>query len=354
MADPIAHADLGLKEIQEALGDTVFKNLGIDELLEKLAHKDADAFEAKLMQVRVDYRDFYEADGRIKMDHLKEELAWNEKMNLLISLYITEHIVKAFFNGKMQGKMEKMSFDEAMAYFDGNEKGAEKSKNGKHLLWLEDNPFSRITMLFGLADLFAKKKKEGSEVFPLPGESRIVWQASTPAQEGGNMKPTFFSIVRELCKEKGMALTLLHPGEGAKGADGTWEIPKPKTDELQLVFAPAEGLPLGSDGSVNTDTLGWYRVLYDSDVHAQWVLTPLLLAGIYVLEGQTVDEALAAVNLGGADSKTKSVLSSISAVPVAPPNPVDQVAPVGQVAPVASAVPAVATTGVTSSPPPNP
>lgn len=318
MADPVTNADLGLKEIQEALGDTVFKNLGIDELLEKLALKDTDVFEAKLMNIRADYRDFYEADGRIKMDHLKEELAWNEKINLLVSLYLTEHIVKAFFKGKMQGEMEKMTFDEALAYFDGSEKGAERSKNGKHLLWLESDPLSRITMLFGMAELFTKKKKEGSEVFPLPGESRVVWQASVPAQEGGNMKPTFFSIVRELCKEKGMVLTLLHPGEGVKGVDGTWEIPEPKNDEIQLVFAPAEGLPLNSDGTVNKDLLGWYKGLYDSDVHAQWVLTPLLLAGIYVLEGQTVDEALAAVNLGGADAHVKSQLSSINVAPTSP------------------------------------
>jgi hypothetical protein len=266
-------------DIKDQLIDQVFEGLGVDETLMELAQdpERKDDFEAKLMQMRVDYRDFYKVDGQIDLDALKEKLSWKEKMYLIASEFLISNIFSHFFNSNGD-KATRISFKEAQEYYKAQNKGARVIDNG-NIVWDQASIFSQLNAFFGLVDLGS----ENADAFPLPPASRMVI-SPFGTEHGPTYKPTMFSLLKKLCESKGLKLNLLQIGES---------LTPPGRDEIQLVFVPDAGLPMSADGStIKTDELKWYYDMYKSGVDMQWMLSGPLLAAVMVMDGVPVEDVL--------------------------------------------------------------
>lgn len=290
-----------LDALKEQLGKQVTEGLKIDETLVKLRDKDPDTFDAKLMQMRKDYQEFYDEEGKIKLEVLKQKLNWNERMALLVSHYVGENVLSMFFSGNAE-RASTLPFSTLMdsfkAYEAEHQQDSDRRVDGNNLLWLgTSNPISQLMVLFNFASIFKEKTEEKEEPFPIPPQSRIILNASQPT-DGPKMTPTRFSILEGICKSKGLDLDLLQVGEVESG--GT--VAKPSKDKIQVIFIPREGLPLGTDGKIDAKKLEWFQKVYEDGANNQWILAAPLLAAIYVRQGKPLEEALRLAKLSGAET----------------------------------------------------
>ncbi len=303
----------GVMDTISGLGSEYFGDAIFGDQLDKLIKESPDLAKEILASMETQGREFIDKNGQIMRDALRKSLTLTEKFSLMAKVWVAENL-----SGKaMEGLVGKDKKVESMAFAETFAGVKEENRLGdKNIYWpTAPGSMGKAAMLWNLKG----QVDQGDSTLKFMTGSTLVM----PADDSGES-------VLGLDVTAALQVGLLKHGITLKTSDVKEITPgsvMPGDKEIQLVFAPAEGLPVKADGTVDVDAVKNFAELFKRG-QVQWFTNPELMAAVLISVNGTpasVETAMTKFGLSGDEMKTKlnSILPAApAAAPVAPATPV--------------------------------
>ena len=263
----------------------------LNQILLKKVNEDPEKARDYLMKYKEVTEAFINDTSGTARQKLIETMQVEDKMAMLAKLYLSDIFpdLLGLFGGS---KVEKVSFDEEVTRLD--KANANYRQYEQNLIYPKPNSkkFGQQMQLFTALSQFAGNV-DNEPAFRMIEGSTFVY----PKPSGSMKVLDFWSHLKgDLARrEPPINLNILTPKQvSTKG--------KPGSDEIHFVYAPSDGLP-------NKKELEHFQKIFeDKATPTQWY-TPEIVAGIFLLKGASVEDAMS--NSGASGSKIKKDLESL-------------------------------------------
>lgn len=263
------------------------KNL-IEEAIDKYliapsleALLDKDKIEAK--QIAIDY---VREDGKIDMEALRKETDVSKKFAMMLWLFFKDKADKALGDKILGHKLKEEGFDNIRSNLGKKNSKWFKVIDGNIIHFSEDTDFSLFNLtksidelkgeFFKIHDVLTDKTENGTEL-TLPLGGTIVIDQGAIIGKSHNVV-------------NGMRLLLERNGKSMKVFSAKEHIPDQSNDEVQLVVLSAKDFPSKDTPHFNLRMLEAAKKIYERG--RAFFNDPLLIAGIYKLQGLSTEAAI--------------------------------------------------------------
>jgi hypothetical protein len=277
------------------------------DLLEKFGQEHPETMKEILAERFSATKEFVSAEGKIDYQALAEKLSLDEKFSLIFATLFSD-----FFGEKVMGqimestdalKTKTIPWNVAVEQIISAKIGGIPLASKTNIVWQDKgNPIIKLKQLWGLGKLAMQEgEDEERQLGVIPGSTIVLERGN------GDSYVSKLSQIRRTLKvmEPPVILKTMqanqffeHEAEDPNNPENTISkpVPKPGSNEVFVVFAQGDGLPRNEDdGLVNMNVMQGYTNLYEQG-KVQW-FTPDIVAGVRVMQGATVDNALGAVGI---------------------------------------------------------
>lgn len=274
----------------EQLGRDAVDQMYFQDWLEDLAVDDPEALAAIIRSKTKNAADYYRENGQVDFEKLRKDLTLNDRVSLLVNHWfgdfasdlIDEHMPD------LSSSIEVKNFEDAVASLDFDE-GPVYMPDDNNLLVSSGSPLDQIGALWQMVkDSSFDIVEHKAELSLLIKNSRAIVGAAD-ILGGGGTSPAKVKMLGKVCEKLGLKLNRVNPNSA---------LAKPEENEIQLVMAPV-GLPLktGSGSEVDMDVMEWYKEMYEDDAGCVWYSTSPILAGVLMMQGVSLDDAISEMDL---------------------------------------------------------
>lgn len=296
----------GLMDQISGVGNEFFGDAVFGSELDKLANDKPDLAKEILASMDSEAKQLIDKNGQINRDALRKNLTLMEKFSLMAKMWIAENLSDTVMDGVVgRGKtVETTTFADTYAGVK-----VENQLNEKNIYWpTTAGNMGMATMLWNLKGQV--EQGDGSKLKFMTGSTLVM-----PMEESGEQSVLGLDISAALqigLLKHGINLKTYEAKEFAPNS------PLPGDKEIQVVFAPAEGLPMKADQSIDVDAVKNFAALYQRG-QVQWFSNPLLMAGVLTsIDGNVANVDAIMTKFGLSGDVMKGMLTTIITGVVAP------------------------------------
>lgn len=325
----------GLMDQVSGVGNEFFGDAIFGSELDKLASEKPDLAKEILASMDSEAKQLIDKNGQINRDALRKNLTLTEKFSLMAKMWIAENLSDTVMDGVVgKGKtVETTTFADTFA---GVKK--ENQLNEKNIYWpTVAGNMGSATMLWNLKGQV--EQGNDSKLKFMTGSTLVM-----PMEQSGEQSVLGLDITAAL------QIGLLKHGINLKTYEAKETIPDPGDKDIQVVFAPADGLPMKADNTLDVDAVKNFATLYQRG-QVQWFSNPLLMAGVMSsIDGNVANVDAIMTKFGLSGDEVKTMLTTIITGVVAPA-PAVAATTTETVPPVADATTTAPATDAPATPP---